>query len=111
MNRYIVIDLKEDTIYDTNDLKFLTNEDSFDRFGGSVTCPNKENLVNELKKIVAELEEYYDIEKDKDLLLKDLQDIVTIMTMNKDMFKEDFFFDMLDMLRQLAKDVRGGKYE
>ena len=47
----------------------------------------------------------------KNLLIKDLQDIVTIMTMNKDMFKEDFFFDMLDMLRQLAKDVRGGKYD
>ena len=47
----------------------------------------------------------------KDLLIKDLRGIVTIMKMNKDMFKEDFFFDMLDMLRQLAKDVRGGKYE
>lgn len=47
----------------------------------------------------------------KDLLIKDLQDIVSYMSMNKDMFKEDFFFDMLDLLRRIAKNVKGGKYE
>lgn len=46
----------------------------------------------------------------KKLLIKDLQDIVDIMSMNKDMFKEDFFFDMLSMFRQLVRYIKGGKY-
>ena len=47
----------------------------------------------------------------KDLLIKDLQEIVYIMSVNKDMFREDFFLDILSMFRDLAKDIRGGKYE
>lgn len=46
----------------------------------------------------------------KKLLIKDLRGIVDIMSMNRDMFKEDFFFEMLSMFRQLVKDIKGDKY-
>lgn len=66
MNKYIVIDLKEDIIYDTNDLNYLINEDELDRFGSSVSCSSKDDLLNEIKKIVAELEQYYGIKRGED---------------------------------------------
>lgn len=47
----------------------------------------------------------------KELLIKDLQEIVNCMSMNKDMFKENYFFDMLKMFRDLVKEIKGGKYE
>jgi len=45
------------------------------------------------------------------LLIKDIQDIMIIMSMNKDLFKEDFYSEMWEMLHQLIKDIKGGKYE
>lgn len=47
----------------------------------------------------------------KELLIKDLQDILNIISWNKDLIKENYFFDILDMFKQLAKDIKGGKYE
>lgn len=47
----------------------------------------------------------------KDLLIKDLQDILDIISWNKDLIKENYFFDILSMFRSLVKDIKGGKYE
>lgn len=66
MNRYVVIDLKEDIIYNTNDLNYLINGDKLDRFGSSVSCSSKDDLLNEIKKTVAELEQYYEIKRGED---------------------------------------------
>ena len=60
MNRYIVIDLEDDVIYDTQKLDYLVNNE-FDRFGGSISCSDKEDLIHELKSIIEELEETYNI--------------------------------------------------
>ena len=56
MNRYIVIDFKDNTIYNTEDLKHLT-EDTFDRFGSSISCVDKEDLIQELSNLIEELKE------------------------------------------------------
>ena len=56
MNRYIVIDFKDNTIYNTEDLKYLT-EDIFDRFGSSISCVDKEDLIQELSNLIKELKE------------------------------------------------------
>lgn len=56
MNRYIVIDLQDNMIISTHDLTTIT-EDKFDRFGGSVACIDKYDLIEEIKNVVKELEE------------------------------------------------------
>lgn len=48
---------------------------------------------------------------EKDLLIKDLQDILNMISWNKDLIKENYFFDILDMFKQLTKDIKNGKYE
>jgi ribosomal protein L32E len=60
----MVIDLKENIIYNTNDLNYLINEDKLDRFGSSVSCSNKNDLLNEIKENVVELEQYYGTKED-----------------------------------------------
>lgn len=62
MNRYIVIDLQDNVIYNTNDLKYLFY-DEFDRFGSSISCIDKEDLINEVKDIMEDLKDKGD-EKD-----------------------------------------------
>ena len=47
----------------------------------------------------------------KELLIEDLQSMIDCMSMNRDMFKEDYFFDILSMFRKLVKDIKGDKYE
>ena len=46
----------------------------------------------------------------KELLIKDLQEMVDCMSVNRDLFKEDYFFDILSMFRKLAKDIKNDKY-
>lgn len=53
MNRYIVVDLETDTIYSTGDLEKLAKEE-FDRFGSSVTCTTKIELLEEVYNQVKE---------------------------------------------------------
>lgn len=62
MNRYLVIDLQDNVIYNTNDLKYLFY-DKFDRFGSSISCIDKEDLINEVKDIIEDLKDKGD-EKD-----------------------------------------------
>lgn len=47
----------------------------------------------------------------KELLIKDLQEILDIISWNRDLIKENYFFDILSMFRGLVKDIKGGKYE
>ena len=47
----------------------------------------------------------------KKLLIKDIHSIMIYSGMNRDMFKEDFYSEMWEMLHQLIKDIKGGKYE
>ena len=47
----------------------------------------------------------------KDLMINDLQDIAIIISMNKDMFKENFDKDIIELLKKLVKNIKGGKYE
>ena len=47
----------------------------------------------------------------KELLIKDLQETLDVIAMNKDLIKENYFFDILSMFRKLVKDIKGGKYE
>lgn len=56
MNRYIVVDLEENVIYDTNDLSNIVF-DKFDRYGSSISCLDMEDTINELENIVEELKE------------------------------------------------------
>ena len=55
MNRYLVIDLIQNVIISTHDLTTIT-EDKFDRYGSSISCIDKNDLINELKNIIKEME-------------------------------------------------------
>lgn len=48
MNRYIVADLEHNVLYNTNDLKYIIDEESFDRYGSSVACIDKDDLLDEI---------------------------------------------------------------
>ena len=50
MNKYLLIDRFNYTIYDCNNVKF---ENDFDDFGSSVTCIDNHGLLNEFVKNVA----------------------------------------------------------
>lgn len=55
MNRYLVVDLIQNVIISTHDLTTIT-EDKFDRYGSSISCIDKYDLINELKNIIKEME-------------------------------------------------------
>lgn len=55
MSRYIVVDLEEKVIYNINSLEDLVNEND-DRFGGSVTCRDYDDIIQELKEEIKWLE-------------------------------------------------------
>lgn len=55
MNRYLVIDLIQNVIISTHDLTTIT-EDKFDRYGSSISCIDENDLINELKNIIKEME-------------------------------------------------------
>ena len=55
MNRYLVIDFENNWIISTHDLTTIT-EDKYDRFGSSVACIDKNDLINELKNMIKDLE-------------------------------------------------------
>lgn len=55
MSRYIVVDLEEKVIYNINSLEDLVNGND-DRFGGSVTCRDYEDIIQELKEEIKWLE-------------------------------------------------------
>ena len=59
MNRYLVVDYKTNTIYSTHKLETLINEE-FDRYGSSISCIDKNDMLDELENIIKqerELEE------------------------------------------------------
>lgn len=55
MSRYIVVDLEEKVIYNINSLEDLVDGND-DRFGGSVTCRDYEDIIQELKEEIKWLE-------------------------------------------------------
>ena len=55
MSRYIVVDLEEKVIYNINSLEDLVNGND-DRFGGSVTCGDYDDIIQELKEEIKWLE-------------------------------------------------------
>lgn len=57
MNRYIVIDLEENCVYSTNDLKYMVREDLFDRYGSSTSCSNKQELIEEVNSFLEDIED------------------------------------------------------
>lgn len=59
MNRYIVVDLEEKVIYSINSLEDLVNGND-DRFGGSVTCRDYDDIIQELKEEIKWLESLKD---------------------------------------------------
>lgn len=59
MSRYIVVDLEEKVIYNINSLEDLVNGND-DRFGGSVTCRDYEDIIQELKEEIKWLESLKD---------------------------------------------------
>lgn len=59
MSRYIVVDLEEKVIYNINSLEDLVNGND-DRFGGSVTCRDYEDIIQELKEEIKWLENLKD---------------------------------------------------
>lgn len=56
MNRYIVVDLKENVLYSTGNLEYII-KNKYDRFGSTVKCTDKENLINEMQEWLNELEQ------------------------------------------------------
>ena len=59
MNRYLVLDYETNTIYSTHKLETLINEE-FDRYGSSISCIDKNDMLDELENIIKqerELEE------------------------------------------------------
>lgn len=59
MSRYIVVDLEEKVIYNINSLEDLVNGND-DRFGGSVTCRDYDDIIQELKEEIKWLENLKD---------------------------------------------------
>jgi DNA polymerase I-like protein with 3'-5' exonuclease and polymerase domains len=51
MNRYLVIDYETNTIFSTHNLETIIN-DEFDRFGSSISCIDKNDMLNELENII-----------------------------------------------------------
>ena len=60
MNRYLVVDYETNTIFSTHNLETIIN-DEFDRFGSSISCVDKNDMLNELENIIKqEKEELYE---------------------------------------------------
>lgn len=75
MNRYTIIDRKENTVTNTCDLQVLTDKNFYDRYGSSTTYPDKEYLIeNEVCYLLNELDNTEDKLEIVYNLLKDLCD-------------------------------------
>lgn len=63
MNRYLVIDWEKDVIYSLGrvDIDFVENEYQT----SSVSCRDKEDVLNELEEIIEDRRKIYGIEVDK----------------------------------------------
>ena len=60
MNRYLVIDYKTNTIFSTHNLETIIN-DEFDRFGSSISCLDKNDMLNELENIIKQEKELEEV--------------------------------------------------
>ncbi len=56
MNKYLVINFEDNTIISTNDLNNIV-KDLYDRYGSSISCIDKEDLLKELEEIIKEEKE------------------------------------------------------
>lgn len=56
MNRYLVVDYETNTIFSTHNLETIIN-DEFDRFGSSISCLDKNDMLNELENIIKQEKE------------------------------------------------------
>lgn len=63
MNRYLVIDWEKDVIYSLGrvDIEFEENENQT----SSISCRDKEDILNELEEIIEDRRKIYGVEVDK----------------------------------------------
>lgn len=66
MNRYLIIDLETDTIISTSFPNKINDEEFFDRFGSSVSCIDKYDLLKEIDNLKKDIIEEYDLEMGDD---------------------------------------------
>ena len=55
-SNYIIIDNEKNEIIFSEKLEYLLNENKYDEVTYSIGCINKNDLINELKNIIKELE-------------------------------------------------------
>ena len=110
MNRYLVIDLKDNNIYSTNDLKYILSDD-LDRFGSSISCIDGHDLMNELEDEIRTIrinlyEKQIKNIKDKE----DMKKLVNELFCDDDLADNDFsdliYQNIIPRLKELGIDIK-----